>query len=50
MHIFLTPCNLTTCYKNILIAVIAVARHYQRELSNLPPIGHFPAQSQQWKH
>ena len=31
-----------TCYKNVLIAVIAVARQYQRELSNLLPIGHLP--------
>ena len=25
-------------------------RHYQRVLSNLPPIGHLPAQIQQQKH
>ena len=30
-----------------LISVIAVARHYQRQWSNFPPIGHVPAQSQQ---
>ena len=30
-----------------LIAVFAVARHYQRESSNLPPIGYLPSQSQQ---
>ena len=34
-HLLLTSCNLTTCYKNVLIAVIAVVRHYQQELSNL---------------
>ena len=33
----MTSCNLT-CYKNVLIAVKAVARHYQRELSNHLPI------------
>ena len=38
------------CYKNVLNAVIAVARHYQREISNLLPIGHLPAQSKQLKH
>ena len=32
-------------HKNVLIAVIAAARHYQRELSNLLPTGHLPAQS-----
>ena len=37
--------DLTTCYKNDLIAIIAVARHYQRELLKLLPIGHLPAQS-----
>ena len=39
---FLTSCNLKTCYKNVLIAVIAVARHYQRELLNLLPTGLYP--------
>ena len=38
-------CNLTTCYKNVLIAVITVAHHYQRELSNLLSIGYLPAES-----
>ena len=37
-------CILTTCYKHILIAVIALARHYQQELSKFPPIGYLPAQ------
>ena len=40
-------CNLTTCYKNLLIAVITVARYYQRELLNLPAIGHLPVNKSQ---
>ena len=32
-----------------LIPVIGT-RHYQRELLNLPAIGHLPSQSQQQKH
>ena len=44
---FLTSCNLTTCYNIYLIAVIAVANHYQQELSTLSATGHLPAQSQQ---
>ena len=47
LHVFLTSCNLTACYKKVLIAVMTVARHLKRELSNLPAIGHLPAQSQQ---
>ena len=33
--------------QNVLIVVIAVAHHYQRELLNPLPTGHLPAQSQQ---
>ena len=31
LHVLLTTCNLTTCYKKCLITVIAVTRHYQRQ-------------------
>ena len=33
--------------QKFLIAVIAVARHYQRELPNLPPIRHLPVNKSQ---
>ena len=47
--LFLPSCNLIS-YKNVLITVIGVSRYYQQELSNPLPIGHLPAQSQQYKH
>ena len=31
LHVLLTTCNLTTCYKKCLMTVIAVTRHYQRQ-------------------
>ena len=33
--------------QKFLIATIAVAHHYQRELSGLPPIGHLPVDKSQ---
>ena len=34
-NMFYNILNFTTCHKNVLIAAIVVARHYQRELLNL---------------
>ena len=45
LHMFLTSCDLATCYRFFLIAVITVARHYKRELSNLPTVAYLPALS-----